>query len=165
MGEKFYAANGYAMTYDEFMKNKNTLKAEHRDWFETIKPLSSMNEEDEDYEIYSPYAWDDSSLKFTPQDANSFYLIECVVTSSENTGLKETAYMGISSSAKANSLKGENTWFKDNLTSVILLSIAGASLIGIILLLVIKPKNKEDIDEVYEKSFARSKKSKKSKAD
>ena len=165
MGEKFYAANGYAMTYDEFMKNKNTLKAEHRDWFETIKPLSSMNEEDEDYEIYSLYAWDDSSLKFTPQDANSFYLIECVVTSSENTGLKETAYMGISSSAKANSLKGENTWFKDNLTSVILLSIAGASLIGIILLLVIKPKNKEDIDEVYEKSFARSKKSKKSKAD
>ena len=62
-------------------------------------------------------------------------------------------------------MKGENTWFKDNLTSVILLSIAGASLIGIILLLVIKPKNKEDIDEVYEKAFARSKKSKKSKAD
>ena len=161
MGEKFYAENGYAMTYDEFMKQKNTLKAEHRDWFETIKPLNKMNEEDEDYEIFSPYGWDDSSLKFTPQDANSFYLIECVVTSSENAGRTETAYMGISASPKVTSIKGENTWFKDNLTSVILLSIAGASLVGIILLLVIKPKNKDDIDEVFEKTSAKSKKAKK----
>lgn len=160
--EKYFIENnGLAMTYDVFMQMKDTIKTEHRDWLETIKPLSSMNEEDEDYELYSPYAWDNSSLKFVPQDANSFYLIECVVTSTENSGREVKAYMGISASPRINPIKGENTWFKDNLTSVILLSIAGASLIGIILLLVIKPKNKEDIDEVYEKASAKSKKSKK----
>ncbi len=36
------------------------------------------------------------------------------------------------------------------MTSVILLCIAGASLIGIVLLLVIKPKDKGDVDEGFE---------------
>ncbi len=60
-------------------------------------------------------------------------------------------------------IKGDNTWFKDNLTSVILLGIAGASLVGIILLLVIKPKDKGDLDEVYEKTSKNKKAKQKSK--
>lgn len=161
--EKFFEKFGYAITYREFMDKKADLKREHRDWFETIKPINKMNTDDEEYEVFSPYAWDDSVRKFTPQDANAFYLVECVVTSTEGAGRTETAYMGISSSNKVRPIKGDNTWFKDNLTSVILLGIAGASLVGIILLLVIKPKDKGDLDEVYEKTSKNKKAKQKSK--
>ncbi len=34
------------------------------------------------------------------------------------------------------------------MTSIILLCVAGASLVGIVLLLVIKPKDKGDLDEI-----------------
>ena len=58
--------------------------------------------------------------------------------------------MTIAAATKVAPLKGEDTWVQDNVTSIILLCIAGASLIGIILLLVIKPKNKGDIDEIID---------------
>ena len=58
--------------------------------------------------------------------------------------------MGIAAAPKVRDLVGEDTWVQDNMVSVILLCIAGASLIGIVLLLVIKPKNKGDVDEEFE---------------
>jgi len=58
--------------------------------------------------------------------------------------------MGIAAAPKVRDLAGEDTWVQDNMTSVILLCIAGASLIGIVLLLVIKPKDKGDVDEGFE---------------
>ena len=68
--------------------------------------------------------------------------------------------MGISASVKVEALKGEDTWLQDNMTSIILLCVAGASLIGIVLLLVIKPKEKGDIDEVLANNAPKNKKSK-----
>ncbi len=54
--------------------------------------------------------------------------------------------MVISTSAAADELEGESHWVEDNLASIILLSVAGAALIGIVLLIFIKPKEKGDID-------------------
>ena len=68
--------------------------------------------------------------------------------------------MGISASVKVEALKGEDTWLQDNMTSIILLCVAGASLIGIVLLLVIKPKEQGDIDEVLANNAPKNKKSK-----
>ncbi len=153
----YFAANGGALTYDEFMAQKQDLIKNHREWFTYIYSTNKMQEGDEEYEEFKDYAWDDSSLSFVPQDANAFYLIECTATSTENGKQAEKAYMGISASQKVRALKGEDTWLQDNMTSVILLSIAGASLIGIILLLVIKPKNKGDLDEEFEKSSKKEK--------
>ena len=59
-------------------------------------------------------------------------------------------------SVTAKSLKGESDWLKNNVVSVVLLSIAGAALIGIVLLLVIKPKDKGDIDERFENAKKKS---------
>lgn len=149
--EAFFALNGRSLTYDEFMEQKEELFRTNRELFETIKPASELDEDvdKEEYDKFIDYGWDNSSLTFTPQDANAFYLVTCTVTDNE-TGTPETAYMGISASPKVRALKGEDTWLQDNLTSVILLSIAGAALIGIVLLLVVKPKDKGDLDEVYE---------------
>ncbi len=55
------------------------------------------------------------------------------------------------------------------MTSIVLLSVAGACLAALIVLLIIKPKDKVDIDAVYseveEKSGNFKKKSKKQKLD
>ena len=155
----YYEETGAVLNYDDFMAQKEDLFENHRNYFTLIRDLTDLDENEEDYETQSAYAWTSSSRTFTPQDANSFYLIKCEVTSTQDAREAETAYMGIIASVRPRAIAGENTWLADNLTSVILLSIAGASLIGIILLLVIRPRNKGDIDEQFEED--KKKKSKK----
>ena len=62
-----------------------------------------------------------------------------------------TCSLAVVASVEAKALKGDSEWLKNNVASIILLSIAGVSLVAIVLLLVIKPKNKEDIDVQFEK--------------
>lgn len=147
--ERYAADNGgKAMTYDEFMSRKNELSnPENRKYFTEIYAANDLEETDEEYEIYHPYAWNKTSPSFIPQDDNAFYLIECKATSKEGGTQEAKAYMGIASAPKVKALKGEDTWVQDNMTSIILLCIAGASLIGIVLLLVIKPRDKGDLDD------------------
>lgn len=137
---------GVSLTYEQFMDQKEELFTQHRNWFKRIKPASELSETDEDYNEYSEHAWDNSALSFVPQDANSYYLVVC---KSAIGKLEEYAYMGISASPKVRDIAGEDTWVQDNLVSVILLCVAGVSLVGIVLLLVIKPKN-ADLDEALE---------------
>ena len=141
------------------MTGKDKLFAEHREWFTNIpsKNDATMTEGSEEYEEYKDYEWNNSSLTFVPQDANAFYLVKLTVTSKDNGQQKDVAYMGISASPRVRNLVGEDTWLQDNMTSVILLCIAGASLVGIVLLLVIKPKDKGDIDVTYERESKKRK--------
>lgn len=153
---------GSALTYEQFMKNKAEYLENHPEWFTEIPAAKDLTAGSDEYDDFHDYAWNNTSPEFVPQDANTFYIVKLTVTSTVDNLEPKMAYMGISASAKISSLKGEDTWLKDNMTSIILLSIAGASLIGIILLLVIKPKNKGDIDEQFEAiKPAKSKKSKK----
>ncbi|MDE6504940.1 MAG: hypothetical protein K2L42_03630 [Clostridia bacterium] len=159
--ELYYNDKGTAMTYDEFMAKKDTLLKDEsmRKYLTYIYASSELKEEDEEYEIYHEYEWNNSSPSFKPQHANAFYLIECKVVGTEGGAAEKTAYMGIASAPQVKALKGEDTWVQDNVASIVLLSIAGASLVGIVLLLVIKPKNKGDLDEI--ESAKPKKKSKK----
>ncbi len=160
---EYYNYAHEALTYEKFMElkqqlfeNKTDLKDENgnpvnsRRWFETIQITSGDNSVDEnsaDYKKYEDYKWNGSS-SFEPQNPNSFYLVTCEVKG--NDGQTAKAYMGIAAAPKVRDLVGEDTWVQDNMVSVILLCIAGASLIGIVLLLVIKPRNKGDVDEEFE---------------
>lgn len=150
--EQYYKDNNKTLSYSEFMAQKENLINDGengRRWFTYIYASSDLKEGTEEYEKYSEYKWNKTSPSFVPQDANTFYLIKCEVKSTDNSGTPgATAYMGIASAPKVRTLHGEDTWVQDNLTSIILLCIAGASLIGIVLLLVIKPKNKGDLDEI-----------------
>ena len=150
--ELYYNDKGSAMTYDEFMSKKDTILKDEsmRKYLTYIYATSELKEEDEEYEIYHEYEWNNSSPSFKPQHANAFYLIECKVVGTEGGAAEQTAYMGIASAPQVKALKGEDTWVQDNVASIVLLSIAGASLVGIILLLVIKPRNKGDLDELTE---------------
>ena len=133
----------------------------HPEWFTEIPAASTLTKGTDEYDEFYKYGWNSSSPEFVPQDENTFYVVKLTVTSTVDNLEPKTAYMGISASAKINSLKGEDTWLQDNMTSIILLSIAGASLIGIVLLIVIKPKNKGDIDEQFEASSSKSNNNKK----
>ncbi|MDE6667830.1 MAG: hypothetical protein K2K38_05735 [Clostridia bacterium] len=140
---------GVAKTYEEFSNDVENLLLTQRKYFVKIRPTGDLKEGTADYDNFHAYGWNGSSLTFTPQTANAFYVIKCDASSSE-TAEPVTKCMTIAAAPKVAPLKGEDTWVQDNLTSIILLCIAGASLIGIILLLVIKPKNKQDIDEVID---------------
>lgn len=146
----YYKDMGEALTYEKFMKNKAEYLEEHPEWFTEIPAANTLTKGTAEYDDYYAYGWNSTSPEFVPQDANTFYVVKLTVTSTVDNLEPKMAYMGISSSAQTTALKGEDTWLQDNMTSIILLSIAGASLIGIILLLVIKPKEKGDIDEQFE---------------
>ena len=148
--------DGNVLTYQKFMETKQELfEGEGRRYFTNITPLSELDKDSEEYEEFGAYAWNASSRSFVPQDENVFYLIKCEVTSTQFPAMQSAkAYMGIAASITPRKIAGEDTWVQDNLISIILLSIAGAALIGIILLLVIKPKDKGDIDEQFEKEVA-----------
>lgn len=160
---EYYNYAHEALTYEKFMElkqqlfeNKTDLKdgsgnpVNSRRWFQTIQITSgndSVDENSADFKKYEAYKWNGSS-SFEPQNPNAFYLVTCEVKGTD--GQTDKAYMGIAAAPKVRDLVGEDTWVQDNMVSVILLCIAGASLIGIVLLLVIKPKNKGDVDEEFE---------------
>lgn len=145
------------LTYSDFISRAEELftSPDTREYFESIPALDSLEETDADYERYSEYEWDPDSLDFVPQDDNAFYVIrmEAVDNVYQTTAL--TSYMAISASAAAEPLYGESDWLQNNVASVVLLCVAGAALIGIILLVVIKPKDKGDIDQIDDKAVKR----------
>lgn len=153
----YYNDNGEALKYDEFMERKAELLENNPKWFTEIPAASTLTKGSDEYEEFYKYGWNNSSPEFVPQDSNTFYVVKLIVTSTVDNIEPKTAYMGISASAKIRTLAGEDTWLEDNMTSIILLSIAGASLIGIVLLLVIKPKNRGDIDELFEADKSKKK--------
>lgn len=149
----YFADTGKVMDYEYFMEHKAELLEDNdsRKWF---------NEITED-DVYSDYAWNGKN-SFVPQIGNSFYLVKCTVKDADDySDRTQTAYMGILAAPQVRPLEGEDVWLQNNITSVVLLCVAGVSLVGIILLLVIKPKNKGDVDEEYE--VLQSKKSKNKK--
>lgn len=148
----YYADHGNTLNYSEFLEKMDELfdGAETRGYFTEIPAKSSMKETDPDYDKYADYEWNNTSLNFVPQDNNAFYMIRAEVTDGDRQTDKTTCNMGIVASVKSKTLKGESDWLKNNVASVVLLSVAGLALVGIILLLVIKPKNKGDLDEQFE---------------
>ena len=120
-----------------------------------------MEETDPDYDKYKAYGWSKTSTSFTPQDNNAFYLIRAEVKDTKYNTDPSACNLGVSASVRAKTIKGESDWLKNNVASVVLLTVAGLALVGIILLLVIKPKNKEDIDVAFEKAEKGKKKGKK----
>ncbi len=162
----FYADNGYVMDYEYFMAHKAELLEGYVEDFKDesgkyIDCRKWFNEITDD-EIYEDYKWNGKD-SFVPQVGNAYYLVKCTVKDSDNSNRSVTGYMGILSAPQVRPIEGENDWLENNLTSVILLCVAGVALVGIILLLVIKPKNKGDVDEEFELSEKKSKTSKSKK--
>ena len=96
--------------------------------------------EDDDPDNNNDYSWNpDSSLSFVPQE-QGFYKVEVIVVS-DNLGVQQEAKY-IEVAANADVIPGETYWLENNILSLVFLGVGILCLIGIIVILLIKPKNK-----------------------
>ena len=86
----------------------------------------------------------DGSLSFTPDKVGT-YLIKCTATS-ETTSRSDTGYAIVSITQEPAVVKVPSNWLQNNVWSVVFLSIGTLCLIGIVVLLCIKPKEETDED-------------------
>ncbi|MDE5766505.1 MAG: hypothetical protein K2I17_05005, partial [Clostridia bacterium] len=173
----FYTDTGITLGYNEFKEaigklfanefENNGAKLENtRKYFTTVKAASELLETDENYDDFKALNWNATSISFTPQSVEDFYVVELTITD-KRSQLQSKNYATVAASVQTTPLKGESDWVENNVTSIVLLSVAGVCLVALVVLLIIKPKDKGDIDAVYseveEKSGNSKKKSKKSK--
>lgn len=156
----YYQDKQEVLDYDTFVSKTQELfdAPETRKYFTTVKPVSELLESDENYETFKALNWNATGITFTPQSVEDFYVIELQLTDnrSQNSG---AYYATVASSVQTKSLKGESDWLEYNKTSLILFVVAGVCLIALIVLLVIKPKDKGDIDAIYSEVEGKEKKS------
>lgn len=163
-GARYYQDHNKAFTYEEFIEKMDELfdGAETRRYFTEIIASSKLEETDEEYEEFHDYGWNSNGTSFTPQ-AEGLYYIRAEVTDKLYNSEPVTCSLAVVASEKAQALKGESEWLQNNIASVILWGVAGLALIGIILLLVIKPKDKGDIDVQFEQKTKKQTAKKKNK--
>ena len=144
------------LTYAQFVENFDKLfENEYKDgvntrkYFTTVKPASQLKATDENYDLFKAINWNASSVSFTPQSAEDFYIVRLTLTDNRSQ-MSDVYFATVAASIQAKSLKGESDWLENNVTAVVLLCIAGVLFIAFVVLLVVKPKDKGDIDEIYE---------------
>lgn len=100
-----------------------------------------------EWEAYNKYKWSSKSQSFYTAEEGT-YLIVADYEEKETPAVRIMGYKVISVESKADVIKGQTDWLKNNITSVILFSIAGVMLIAIIVLLLVKPSDEtlKDVD-------------------
>lgn len=100
-------------------------------------------EETDDEEEEGEYAdsWSASSRSFVPKRAGYFGMTLRAYDSGLSTEAKTEAVVA-NISSRADTLPGETYWLENNVLTVVFICIAGVCLIGIIVLFLIKPKDK-----------------------
>lgn len=139
-------ASGCNVTYKLYY-NSSLEADEDSEWIE-IPKASSITDEDYskdgyDYDDVKAIAYN-GELTFTPDKIGS-YMIECTATS-KVTARENTATTIIRIEKEPSVVKVDNKWLENNVWSVVFLSIGTLCLIGIIVLLCIKPKEETDND-------------------
>ncbi len=159
-----YNELGLDMTYAEFVEkfdnNKLFEDATYRKYFTTVKPANELQETDENYELFKAINWNATNVSFVPQSAEEFYIVRLSLTDNRSQTTTNN-FVAVAASIQANSLKGESDWVQNNIAAIVLLSVAGVLFIAFIVLLVVKPKDKGDIDEIYENDVKAKKNKKK----
>ena len=157
------------LNYSEFVENYEKLfgntyldGTNTRKYFKTVRPSTELKEGDKDYDLFKAINWNAKNVTFTPQSVDDFYVVRLSLLDNRSQ-TSDTYFATVAASIKANPLKGETEWLKNNVAAIILLSIAGVLFIAFVVLLVIKPKDKGDIDEIYENN-KKDKKDKKVKS-
>lgn len=112
------------------------------DFYATAEALKLDWDEDD----YKTLAWNSSSLSFTPI-ARGSYVVECIAHDSEaKMASDHTQIVTVRSEMVMVGPNKTMLWFERNWRSVLFLGIAFLSLVGIIALLFVKPKE-ENVEE------------------
>ena len=105
------------------------------------------------------YNWDASNASFKTVEEGVYFILG-VYSDPDVATNKATAYKVVIAEEKEDVIKGETNWFKNNVVSVVLFSIAGVMLVLLLILLMVKPSD-ETLEDVSKDAAA--KKDKKSK--
>lgn len=146
------ALSGYKTMYElyYFEPNDNTSitvadirKAEKADGTNSLGTWNKIEVYDNDLdddEGDNVYSWNpDSSLSFVPQEIG-FYKVAIKVSSENLDPVSEFKVIEITSEKDV--VRGETQWLQNNITAVVFLVIGVVCLIGIVVLLLIKPQDK-----------------------
>ena len=156
----------YLTAYAQALANKiGATAADIEKCFVEIKEYDSRITEENtaEWEAYNKYEWSASSQSFKTVEEGSYLILADYWEAELPASQRAAAYKIVVVESKADVIKGENDWLKNNVASVVLFSIAGVMLILIIILLLIKPSDEtlEDVDAAAAKAKNKEKKKKK----
>ncbi len=141
-------ADGCTTSYTLYYNANKNANAEDNGW-KVIPKASAAKDETYTDEFGNTYDYVksvnyDGKLTFTPTEAG-LYKIVCDVTS-EYTTRSDSEYKTVNVEFEPTYVKVPSTWLRDNVWSVVFLSVGTLCLIGIIVLLCIKPKEETESD-------------------
>ena len=138
---RFAAKQGVSITSVSQLKKAEEAGtiADLGEWVEIKAYDSSLGEEEGD----NAYSWNpDSTLSFIPQE-KGFYKVTVTVDDQQGkTETLPTAFRIVNITAEADVIPGATYWLQNNILSVVFLGIGVLCLIAIVVLLVVKPKDK-----------------------
>ncbi len=156
--EKFTYAELIAMAngegFEKYVAGADGLKLNKIEKFD-----SSIDEEENEEkwnESDNPYAWYGDGDSFIPQQ-QGFYVLKLEVVDAELWGEKIVAYKVIEVESEEDVMYGETYWLRDNYLTVIFFGIAILGVIGIVIVLLIKPKD-ENIEDIEVETLTKKKK-------
>lgn len=140
-------ADGCKDTYKLFYNSNVNASVDDANWIE-IKAVNSVSEDEYENNGFSYSEVEkvnyNGELKFVPTRIGA-YKIECTVTSTVSSRYATNSTI-IKVDSKPNVVEVPSKWLENNIWSVVFLSVGTLSLIGIIILLCIKPKEQTDND-------------------
>ena len=110
------------------------------DWVE-IKKFSGISETDDDYETLKAINYD-GQYSFTPNKIGTYRITVNVTSKMSFMNAEASAIIEVTEEAKV-VVPSTPSWIEENVWSVVFLSVGTLCLIGIIVLLFIKPKAKD----------------------
>lgn len=133
--------------------------------FTEIKEYDSRITEDnapEQWNEYNKFHWSVENQSFKTAEEGTYLIMADYWEADLAASQRAAAYQVVVVESKADVIKGENNWLKNNVVSVVLFAFAGVCLIALIVLLLVKPTNEtlEDIDAQAAKTAKKSSKKK-----
>lgn len=138
-------------SYSDFVKNLESFMTDEKYekcLVEIQEYQSQYTEDDAAWErTDNDYNWNPSSgLSFTPQKTG-YYVLQVIVTDSVLPGYTATGYQAVYVRNPIDTIPGDSQWLQNNVTSVVLFAISGVLAIAIVVLIVVKPAEK-NVEEV-----------------
>lgn len=153
--DAMFDETGIDLTYDEVIENIDALffntyrsGVNTRQYFTAVRAASSLTEGDADYDKFADYAWDPNNVTFVPQSPSEFYVVRLVLKDTGLSNASTDSFLVVRASARANSIYGEDNWLSNNIASIVLFCVAGVCFIALVVLIIVKPKDKGDIDKI-----------------
>ncbi len=158
--EKFTVSENTTTVYKLYYNSNVNATADDSGWVEIVNnnSIPDNGANGYTYDELSEINFDSSALTFTPDKVGA-YKIECEVKSKVQSGKSVSQSVVIAVRGEPTTVEVPTYWFRDNLASIIFLGIGTLCLIGIVILLLIKPK--DDLEtEVIETPKTKKKASK-----